>query len=142
MPPSHRIVAVVLAALAAALVASGAGSAAPSPALLKQLERGGYVLVLRHAITDQSKQDDSPVDLADCGTQRMLSDEGRAQARAIGRALERVDASIGKVLTSRFCRTRETARLAFGRATVSPALMNTIASQHDAAWRAQITAAR
>ena len=139
---AHRIVAVILAALATALVASAAGGAAPSPALLKQLERGGYVLVLRHAITDQSKQDEDPVDLSDCSTQRMLSAEGRAQARAIGRAVKRLDIPIGSVLTSRFCRTRETARLAFGGGTVSPALLNTIASQHDARWRAQIAAAR
>jgi virginiamycin B lyase len=138
----HRIVAVVVATLATALVASGSGGAAPSPALLKQLERGGYVLVLRHAITDQSKQDEDPVDLADCSTQRLLSDEGRAQARAIGRAAKRLDIPIGTVLTSRFCRTRETARLAFGRGTVSLALLNTIASPHNAAWRAQIAAAR
>lgn len=44
--------------------------------------------------------------------------------------------------SSRFCRTRETARLAFGRATISPALLNTITSEHDAAWRRQIRAAR
>jgi virginiamycin B lyase len=100
------------------------------------------VLVLRHAITDQSKQDEDPVDLADCSTQRLLSDEGRAQARAVGRAVKRLDIPIGSVLMSRFCRTRETARLAFGRGTVSPALLNTITSPHDARWRAQIAAAR
>ena len=46
MSQAHRIAAVLLAALA---VAAGA-AAAPSPALLKQLQGGGYVLVLRHAI--------------------------------------------------------------------------------------------
>ena len=49
---------------------------------------------------------------------------------------------IGTVLSSAYCRTLETARLAFGRATVSPALLNTIAATHDARWRAQIQAAR
>ena len=46
------------------------------------------------------------------------------------------------MLTSRFCRTRETARLAFGRGKVEPALLNTITAAHDAAWRRQIRAAR
>src|SRR3954447_3804425 len=141
MSQAHRNAAVG-AALAVALVAAGAGGAAPSPALLKQLERGGYVLVLRHAVTDQSKQDEDPVDLSDCSTQRLLSAEGRAPARAAGRAVRRLEVPIGTVLTSRFCRTRETARLAFGRGTVSPALLNTVASAHDARWRAQIAAAR
>ena len=45
-------------------------------------------------------------------------------------------------LSSAYCRTLETARLAFGRATVHPALLNTIAAEHDAAWRKQIRDAR
>ena len=97
---------------------------------------------MRHTHTDQSKQDDERVDLARCVTQRMLSAQGRADARAIGRAVRRLRLRIGSVSTSAFCRTRETARLAFGRATVSPALLNTIAAPHDAAWRRQLRAVR
>jgi virginiamycin B lyase len=119
---------------------SAAGAA--GPALVKQLQQGGFVLVLRHAVTDQSKQDEHPVDLGDCSTQRNLSADGRAQARAIARAVRRLALPIGSVLTSRFCRTRETARLAFGRGKVEPALLNTIDAVHDTAWRKQIRAAR
>jgi hypothetical protein len=46
------------------------------------------------------------------------------------------------VLASPFCRTKETARLAFGRATVSRALLNTVSAVHDARWRRQIRNAR
>ena len=141
MRKSRRIAAATLAAGAALLLSPGtAGSA--SPRLVEQLKRGGLVLVLRHAATDQSKQDEDPVDLADCTTQRNLSAAGRAQARAIGRGVERLHLRIGTVLTSRFCRTRETARLAFGRGKVAPALLNTINAAHDEAWRRQIRAAR
>jgi virginiamycin B lyase len=49
---------------------------------------------------------------------------------------------IGTVLTSRFCRTQETARLAFGRGKVEPALLNTINAAHDTASRNQLRAAR
>jgi phosphohistidine phosphatase SixA len=107
-----------------------------------QLRRGGLILVIRHAATDQSKPDQNPVDLADCSTQRNLSDAGRRDARLIGQGVRRLKLRIGTVLSSRFCRTRETARLAFGRATISPALLNTITANHDAAWRRQIRAAR
>jgi virginiamycin B lyase len=100
------------------------------------------VLVLRHAVTDQSKQDEDRVDLADCSTQRNLSADGRAQARAIARAVRRLELPIGTVLTSRFCRTQETARLAFGRGKVEPALLDTINAAHDTAWRSQIRGAR
>jgi virginiamycin B lyase len=126
--------------LAAAVAVGAAGAAGPG--LVDQLQRGGLVLVLRHAATDQSKQDETPVDLADCSTQRHLSAEGRAQARAIGRAVRRLRLPIGAVLTSRFCRTRETAQLAYDRARVEPALLNTIAAVHDARWRQQIRAVR
>jgi broad specificity phosphatase PhoE len=115
--------------------------AADSP-LGAQLRRGGVVLLIRHAATDFSKPDRDPVDLKDCRTQRNLSAEGRRDARRIGQGARRLQLRIGAVLSSPFCRTRATARLAFGRATVSPALLNTITADHDAAWRRQIRAAR
>jgi virginiamycin B lyase len=113
------------------------------PSLGKALRAGGLVLVLRHTATDQSKQDEDPVDLADCGTQRSLSAQGRDDARAIGRGVRRLKVRVGAVLSSAFCRTRETARLAFLRQpTVSRALLNTITATHDAAWHDQMRAFR
>jgi phosphohistidine phosphatase SixA len=126
--------------MAAALAVSSA--AAASPSLGDQLRRGGVVLVIRHAATDQSKQDQDPVDLKDCRTQRNLSAVGRSDARRIGAGVRRLRLRIGAVLSSPFCRTLESARLAFGRATINPALLNTITADHDAAWRRQIRAAR
>ena len=132
-----------LVAVAVAVVSGGtAASSAPAPGLGDTLRRGGLVLVLRHAATDFSKPDQDPVDLADCATQRNLSAQGRADARAIGRGVRRLKLSVGRVLASSFCRTRETARIAFGRATVSGALLNTVSATHDARWKNQIRAAR
>jgi virginiamycin B lyase len=139
--PSPRLLAGAAAAVAAASLVAGA-SAATSPGLAKSLRAGGLVLVLRHTHTDQSKQDEDPVVVTDCTTQRNLSAQGRADARAIGQGVRRLGLRVGRVQSSAYCRTLETARLAFGRATVSPALHNTIASAHDAPWRAQIQAAR
>jgi phosphohistidine phosphatase SixA len=102
----------------------------------------GLVLVLRHAATDFSKPDQDPVDLMNCRTQRNLSPQGRADARAIGRGVRRLKLRIGAVLASPFCRTRETARLAFGRVTVNRALLNTVDAVHDIRWRRQIRDAR
>jgi phosphohistidine phosphatase SixA len=106
------------------------------------MQRGGLVLVLRHAATDFSKPDRDPVDLTDCSTQRNLDAQGRADARTIGRGVRRLKLRIGTVLASPFCRTKETARLAFGRFTVSQALLNTIVAEHNARWQRQIRAAR
>jgi phosphohistidine phosphatase SixA len=135
-------VAISVLAAAAALSAQAGADATAKPALTRALQAGGLVLVLRHAATDFSKPDEDPVDLTDCATQRNLSQQGRADARAIGRGVRRLDLRVSTVLTSAFCRTRETARLAFGRGTVTPALLNTITSPHDARWRAQIRTAR
>jgi hypothetical protein len=139
-----RALAVAISVLAAAaLLATQAGSdATAKPALTRALQAGGLVLVLRHAATDFSKPDEDPVDLTDCATQRNLSQQGRADARAIRRGVRRLDLRVSTVLTSAFCRTRETARIAFGRGTVTPALLNTITAEHDARWRAQIRSAR
>jgi phosphohistidine phosphatase SixA len=135
LPAAVLAVAVVVIAMAGAPLAA-------DPELGTTLRQGGLVLVLRHAATDFSKPDQDPVDLTDCRTQRNLSAQGRTDARAIGRGVRRLKLRIGKVLTSAFCRTKETARLAFGRATVSGALLNTVTAVHDARWRSQIRAAR
>jgi broad specificity phosphatase PhoE len=99
-----------------------AGSAAPStlaerPAsrdLVARLREGGYVVFIRHAAT-QATQDDPRPDLDDPSTQRNLSDDGRDQARQLGRAIRRLRIPVGTVLASPYARTRETAELAFGR---------------------------
>jgi phosphohistidine phosphatase SixA len=90
--------------------------------LVEELRGGGYVLYLRHALTDRSREDDPVVDLADCATQRNLSPAGRRQARELGAALEELRVPTGSVRASEYCRTRETAELAFGAAAAEPAL--------------------
>jgi broad specificity phosphatase PhoE len=52
----------------------------------------------------------------DCATQRNLTDKGRGEARSIGEQVRRLRIPISRVLASPFCRTMETARLAFGKA--------------------------
>lgn len=80
------------------------------------LRKGGYVFYMRHAVTRLDQEDRQPVVLDDCTTQRNLSDEGKRQARAIGAAFQKIRIPVGKVVASPFCRTLETARLAFGKA--------------------------
>jgi phosphohistidine phosphatase SixA len=133
----------VAAVVASALTVGGAAAATSAePTLASAMKRGGLVLVIRHAATDFSKPDQDPVVLSDCRTQRNLNAQGRADARTIGRGARRLELRIGTVLSSPFCRTQETAQLAFSRFRVSQALLNTIATEHDARWRRQIRAAR
>ena len=79
------------------------------------------MLVFRHAIAEPKT--DRVESVRTCATQRRLTAEGRDQARAIGRDIRALGIPIGDVRASPFCRTRETARLAFGRATLDPSLI-------------------
>jgi hypothetical protein len=91
-------------------------SAEPGAELLNRLREGGYVLYLRHTSTDFSQNDSRMRSFEDCASQRNLTDRGRDEARAIGEHVKRLKIPIGEVLASPFCRTMETARLAFGKA--------------------------
>jgi virginiamycin B lyase len=104
--------------------------------LADRLARGGYVLAFRHAATDFSMTD-TTTDLNDCAGQRNLNAFGRQQARAIGKQFRRLALPVGRVLASPFCRTRETATLAFGRATSSRALLSAEFFEEDAAAKRQ-----
>jgi broad specificity phosphatase PhoE len=71
---------------------------------------------MRHAVTTPGVGDPQGMLMADCSTQRNLSDEGRVHARQIG---------VTQLYSSPWCRTLETARLAFRKEPeISPALGN------------------
>lgn len=74
--------------------------------------RDGVVVLFRHA-NAPGVGDPAGFDVADCRTQRNLDDAGRKQARRIGEAFRRRSIKVGTVLTSQWCRARETANLAF-----------------------------
>jgi phosphohistidine phosphatase SixA len=122
----------LLAATAVLAFAGGCGdddeqaadtAAPPAPDVpVERLREGGYIVVFRHAATDTGM--DTTEDLSDCSRQRNLSAEGRRQSREIGRAFERLDIPVDGVLASPFCRTRDTARIAFGRLQPSRALLS------------------
>ncbi len=83
--------------------------------LLPKLRKGGYVLYIRHGITDNSRPDRVPsVDLNDCNTQRLLSDDGRALMKRVGQSVRAAKIPVGELLVSPMCRTKESATLAFG----------------------------
>jgi phosphohistidine phosphatase SixA len=99
--------------------ASGPNASGPAAdAVVARLRAGGLILYFRHAITDQSRQDDASPDLSDRSTQRNLSDRGRAQATRIGTAVRALGIPIGDVLASPYARAVETGELAFGSGRV------------------------
>ncbi len=99
------IVAVLMLAFAAEAGATEAGWAL--------LRDGEHVVLLRHAMAPGAA-DPGNFDIEKCSTQRNLSERGKQQARKIGALFAARAAPTERVLASRYCRTKETARLAFG----------------------------
>ncbi|OKP81865.1 histidine phosphatase family protein [Paenibacillus sp. P3E] len=90
------------------------GAKPVDPALLASLRQGGYILFVRHGEATTG-QDQPNLDLRDCTTQRNLSNEARRQAVLLGKAIRRLHIPVQTpIVASPFCRTRETAALAFG----------------------------
>lgn len=84
------------------------------------LRQGGVVL-FRHA-NAPGGGDPVGMRIGDCATQRNLDERGRAQARRIGDIFRSRGIAVGRVLTSQWCRARETAELAFpGQSADEPA---------------------
>jgi phosphohistidine phosphatase SixA len=101
-----------LAALALAASAAGQGTVLDPAWALLQDSRRATVVLMRHAQAPGSG-DPPGFQLGDCSTQRNLDDAGRAQARRIGEAFRSRGVKVSAVRHSMWCRTRETAELAF-----------------------------
>jgi phosphohistidine phosphatase SixA len=86
------------------------------------LDQPGAHAIMRHALAPGGG-DPAGFDVTDCATQRNLDDRGRDQARRIGEALRERGFTFDTVLTSQWCRCRETAELLnVGPVTEAPAL--------------------
>jgi phosphohistidine phosphatase SixA len=101
---------------------------APSPgatdqALLREMKAGAVVL-MRHTQTTPGVGDPPGWRLDDCRSQRNLDTTGIAHAQRMGRWFAQHQLSVSAVRNSPWCRTRDTARLAFGRSQDWPALAN------------------
>ena len=80
--------------------------------LINQLDDGGKLIFIRHAYAP-GNGDPAGFNLNDCSTQRNLSDDGRKQAQRIGEFFNKNKIEIDKVLSSEWCRCKETAKIAF-----------------------------
>ncbi|MDO7906288.1 histidine phosphatase family protein [Paenibacillus sp. JX-17] len=100
--------------------AAAAPAAPPVPSLLNDLRQGGYILYIRHGEANVG-EDAANLDFKDCSTQRNLSPDAKQKAAEWGAALRRLQIPVARpVLASPFCRTMETAALAFGQEQVQP----------------------
>jgi bisphosphoglycerate-dependent phosphoglycerate mutase len=79
-------------------------TAADMSQIVPMLQKGGYVLVLRHGATDESQKDVYPFVFDDMKKQRQLSDQGRDVARKMGSAIKTLGIPIGQIYSSKLNR--------------------------------------
>ena len=80
--------------------------------LINQLKDGEKLIFIRHAYAP-GNGDPAGFNLNDCSTQRNLSEDGKKQAQRIGEFFNKNKIEIDKVLSSEWCRCKETAKIAF-----------------------------
>ena len=78
------------------------------------LKEGGKLIFIRHAIAPGGG-DPIDFDILRCETQRNLSKEGIVQSKNIGKFFLNSNIKINKVLSSEWCRCKQTAQYAFNR---------------------------
>lgn len=84
-------------------------------ALWTKLAEGGKVVLMRHASVVAGRDGgNSLLHDPSCKKERNLSDEGRQEAKTIGERFRARNIPVDYVRYSPYCRTAETARIAFG----------------------------
>lgn len=108
-----RKVALVIAGLASSLLCSTASAKDASIAeIVGQLQRGGYVIVMRHARSPNLQPSASAADPQNPQRQRQLDQIGRQSAKQMGMALKALRIPIGEVWSSPTYRALQTIKLA------------------------------
>ncbi|MDC1485601.1 histidine phosphatase family protein, partial [Pelagibacteraceae bacterium] len=80
--------------------------------LIDSLKKGKKIVFIRHALAP-GNGDPQNFDIKDCLTQRNLNQIGINQSKKIGLIFKKNKIEIGKVLSSEWCRCKDTAKLAF-----------------------------
>ena len=84
-----------------------------SEKIINSLKNGKKVVFIRHAIAPGNGDPDN-FDILDCSTQRNLNKKGRDQSKKIGEFFRSNKILFDKVLSSEWCRCKDTGIIAFG----------------------------
>jgi phosphohistidine phosphatase SixA len=89
--------------------------------LVTALQKGGYVMYMRHPKTHPDQADTDPLNFDNVKAQRHLTDEGRKDAQDVGKTLKALSIPVDRVISSKFYRAHEAAKLlGVGEVTISP----------------------
>lgn len=81
-------------------------------ALLKALQGGGYVILMRHAASPRAEPEQAMANPDNKARERQLDETGRNTATAMGKALRELKIPVGAVLSSPTYRALETVKYA------------------------------
>ena len=100
-------------------------------------KNGDKIILIRHSKAP-GFGDPPGFKIKDCKTQRNLSKEGVDQSKKIGKLFKKNQIKIDKVLSSQWCRCKDTAKYAFKNYKEFSALNSTFQSPHDKNAKKQI----
>ena len=117
----------------AAFLLAVMASAAMASELADKLKQPNHALLMRHALAPGTG-DPAGYTLKDCNTQRNLDGQGKQQAVRTGQWLQRQGIQQAMVLTSPWCRCKDTANLlGYGPPEVEPAIGSFFEASQQAA---------
>ena len=96
----------------------------------KPAKDGDKIILIRHALAPGGG-DPEGFNIKDCRTQRNLNEIGINQSKKIGKLFEEKKIKIDQVLSSQWCRCKDTAKYAFGNFKEFTALNSTFQSPYD-----------
>ena len=82
--------------------------------LVESLSQNDKLIFIRHALAPGNGDPDN-FDILDCTTQRNLDGVGRDQSKRLGKFFQINNIPINIILSSEWCRCKETAKLAFNK---------------------------
>ena len=96
----------------------------------KSVQDGNKIILIRHA-SAPGGGDPEGFNLNDCKTQRNLNRVGINQSKKIGKLFKKYKVPIDQVLSSQWCRCKDTAKYAFGDYKEFKALNSTFQSPYN-----------
>ena len=96
----------------------------------KPTQGGNKIILIRHALAPGGG-DPIGFKVNDCKTQRNLNQTGIEQSKKIGKLFKKNNVLIDQVLSSQWCRCKDTARYAFKKFKEFSALNSTFQSPYD-----------
>jgi phosphohistidine phosphatase SixA len=96
----------------------------------KTIQEGNKIILIRHALAPGGG-DPAGFKLSDCKTQRNLNQAGIEQSERIGQLFMTNKVPIDQVLSSQWCRCKDTAKYAFKKFKEFSALNSTFQSPYD-----------